>query len=100
MDVKMIRTEKLYRLLPAQKTLPWGLRWLKPWVLRILDWLKQYDDRVRQAEVVTYTIKEDEVYNLVMKAWEEAKFTWHASIRFLLIGTKQWKELTGSLPEA
>jgi len=35
-----------------------------------------------------------------MRAWEEAKFTWHASIRFLLIGAKQWRELTGSLPEA
>lgn len=100
MRIKMLKTSKEYKLLPAKKVLPWGLRWLKPWVLRTLDWLKKYDDRVRQAEVVTYTIEEDKLYDLVVKAWEEAKFTWHARIRFLLIGAKQWRELTGDLPVA
>ena len=97
--MREVETIKLMRVREAklpEKVLPRRLRPLKRVMLRLLDWLKKYDDRQSQDVALTTPLARGPLIERIIEAQRDVlsyEGRW-VEPKLLLLGRDEWMELT------
>ena len=95
MRITSVRRQETSRVLPPIKSAP---RWLRSHILRLLDYLKQYEDRV-DVSVVYNELDIEKLSEAIIDEWDYVDQMHGNAPTRLVIGCDKWDEVCGEIEQ-